>query len=144
MDFGDFISLISLSISIIVAVWTFINERNTQKKEKEFAHRSLVFDDILLQKVPELLSKFLEDTSNIEICDNLSSLFVNVKKMSVIYYIGNKMDDYYKLRNLIILIDENLINISSCDNTSDKVDISDQIIKNIKDVYEIIYKDGIA
>lgn len=142
MELSDVLATISIIISIALAVWTYLNEKKENKREKEFLHRSAIFDTILLNEIPSSLSNLLDDCTNIEICDQLSSLFMKLKQLSVIYYLGNKDDDYYDLRELVIHIDEQLIQISCGSDNQDEV--LDYLIRNIKLVYEIIYSNAIA
>ncbi len=143
IELSDILSGLSIIISVCVASVTWYKKSRNKRLDNQFSHRSAIFDSILLNEVPDLLSCFLDDFSNVEVCDQLTEKFIRVKQMSVIYYLGDKLDDYYELKNLVVQIDEQLINISS-DDPHDKDDLSDSIIQNIKKVYRIIYNDSIA
>lgn len=143
IELSDILSGLSIIISVCVASVTWYKESRNKRLDNQFSHRSAIFDSILLNEVPDLLSCFLDDFSNVEVCDQLTEKFIRVKQMSVIYYLGDKLDDYYELKNLVVQIDEQLINISS-DDPHDKDDLLDSIIQNIKKVYRIIYNDSIA
>lgn len=150
MKASDWIAIIAIVVSVIATLVSIILpiyfSKKQQNEDLKRTHASLVFDKYLLEKLPKLLSKLFDNDlnnelttiDNAETCDEISEILMDIKNISILYYIINSIDIYNDLKTLIIKADECLVSIPD-ENIDDPSSIVDEFKDTTSQIYKLIY-----
>lgn len=155
MELSDIISIIAIFVSIIATglsiylPYYLSNKQNN--KEMKNNHISFVFDNYMFEKLPKLLSAMFSSNvrddycspENINRCNDISNLLIQIGELSILYYLANENDTYYEIKRIIVDADECLTRIPD-ENTTDVYLLIDEFKDCIQKLYQLIFKYNIV